>query len=86
MKNNQVHAHEYIFSNNSAFCVPLARTEFLKRVLFHSFPLSWNNLPYHLKGISSKSLFRINLKSHLIQTCKNFKRDRLSVMFAQMSN
>ena len=86
MKNNQVHAHEYIFRNNSDFFVPLARPEFLKQFPIHSFPLSWNNLPNHLKDISSKSLFRINLKSHLIQTCKNFKRDRLSVMFAQMSN
>ena len=47
----------------------LANTEFLKRFPFYSFPLAWNNLPNNLKDISSKKLFRINLKQKELSFC-----------------
>ena len=74
--NNQVHVHNYIFRNDKDFFVPLANTEFLKRFLFFSFPLAWNNLLNNLKDISSKKLFSINLKQNLIQTCLNYQCNR----------
>ena len=64
--NNQVHVHNYIFRIYRDFFIPLANTEFLNRFPFYSFPLAWNNLPNNIKDISSKKLFRINLKQNLI--------------------
>ena len=55
----------------------MTKVIFLVSFPFFSSPLAWNNLPNNLKNISSKKLFRINLKLSLIQTCLNYQCNRL---------
>ena len=83
--NNQVHVHNYIFRNDRDFFVPLANTEFLKRFLFYYFPMAWNNIPNNLKDISSKKIFRINLKQNLIQICLNYQCNRLFCFVSRLN-
>ena len=76
-RNNETQIHDYPMRNNDSFYIPRVKNDTLKRFPFYSIPSIWNDLPVHLKEISSKSLFRINLKLYLIQEYQNFICDRL---------
>lgn len=76
-RNHELNRHGHTLRNDNDFFVPQTKNEFLKRFPFHSLPVTWNNLPVHLKIIPNKKLFRLSLKSHLIQHCKSFTCDRL---------
>ena len=71
------HTHEYLFRNPNDLHVPKVKNEFLKRFPFYAFPTMWNALPAHLKSFPNKSLFRINLKNHLMSPHKSFTCNRL---------
>ena len=76
-RNHEAHLHDYPFRNSNDLYVPQAKNDYLKRFPFYAYPKSWNSLPAHLKSIPNKSLFRINLKNHLMSPHKTFTCNRL---------
>ena len=51
---------------NGDLCVPKSRTELFKKSFSYSGPLLWNNLPISVRNAKSSMMFKIKLKSYLI--------------------
>jgi len=72
VKNSDIANHDYPIRNGSGYYIPRIRSNFLKSFPFYSFPSNWNRLPEFLCNISSKQLFKMNLKTSLLQRNANF--------------
>ena len=76
-KNAAVVNHDYPLRNAGDFIVPRIRLEFLKSFPFFSLPKTWNSLEPGFRNVSIKSLFKYNVKSHLLSKYCEFSCNRL---------
>ena len=65
-------SHDYALRNANEYLLPHVRYESLKFFPFYSFPKAWNELDPGFQSITCKSLFKFNLKSHLLSKYSNF--------------
>jgi hypothetical protein len=76
-KNVAVTNHNYPLRNAGDFIIPRINLEFLKLFPLYILPKTWNDLDPGFRNVSIKSLFKYNLKSHLLSKYSDFKCDRL---------
>ena len=63
---------EYQLRYDSDYIIPRIHLDYIKRFPLYTFPSLWNNLPVHLKLISNKNEFKIELKTVLINKCRDY--------------
>ena len=77
IKNIAVISHDYPLRNAHDYKVPKINYEYLKSFPLYSFPVTWNNLEPGFRDIELKSLFKYNVKSHLLSKYANFECTKL---------
>ena len=70
-------SHEYALRNANDYLLPHTRYESLKVFPFYSFPKAWNELEPGFRSVTCKSLFKFDIKSHLMSKYSNFSCDTL---------
>ena len=76
-KSNQILDHNYPLRNAFDYHVPRVRTEFLKKFPLYNLPKTWNSLEPGFRDVNCKSLFKYNVKSHLLSKYADFKCEKL---------
>ena len=70
-------SHGYALRNANDYLLPHTRYESLKVFPFYSFPKAWNELDPGFRSVTCKSIFKFNIKSHLMSKYSNFSCDKL---------
>ena len=70
-------SHDYALRNANDYLLPHTRYESLKNFPFYSFPKIWNELEPGFRSVTCKSIFKYNIKSHLMLKYSNFSCDKL---------
>ena len=76
-KSNQILDHNYPLRNAFDYHVPRVRTEFLKKFPLYNLPKTWNSLEPGFRDVNCISLFKYNVKSHLLSKYADFKCEKL---------
>jgi hypothetical protein len=70
-------SHDYALRNANDYLLPRTRYESLKVFPFYTFPKTWNDLDPGFRNITCKSLFKFNIKSHLLSKYSDFTCEKL---------
>ena len=77
VKSNEIIVHDYPLRNASDYYVPRESYEYLKKFPLYNLPKIWNSLEPGFRDVNVKSLFKYNVKSHLLSKYSDFKCEKL---------
>ena len=75
--NSEVNVHRFSLRNENDFHVPRTNSSFIQKMPLIDFPNTWNELDQSLKEISSRGLFKKQLKLFLLDKYANFRCNNL---------
>ena len=77
VKSSEILAHNYPLRNASDYHVPRVKSEFMKKFPLYNLPKTWNSLEPGFRDVNSKTLFKYNIKSHLLSKYADYKCEKL---------
>ena len=77
VKSSEILTHNYPLRNASDYHVPRVKSEYMKRFPLYNLPKTWNSLEPGFRDVNSKTLFKYNIKSHLLSKYADYKCEKL---------
>ena len=75
--NRDVGLHRFNFRNDCDFFIPHTNSSFIQKMPLIDFPKSWNELDHTIKEITSKGMFKKQLKLFFLDKFSNFRCQNL---------